>query len=66
MPRSMKMRCLRLLDITQVTPGHTLVIPKTHVANIFEYDEDLSAKVMTKLPKISRAVRRAFPGYVGA
>ena len=24
------------LDITQVTPGHTLVIPKTHVANIFE------------------------------
>ena len=53
------------LDITQVTPGHTLVIPKTHVANIFEYDEDLVAKVMTKLPKISRAVRRAFPDMLG-
>ena len=38
------------LDITQVTPGHTLFIPKTHVHNIFEYDEDLAAKVMTKLP----------------
>ena len=53
------------LDITQVTPGHTLVIPKTHVANIFEYDEDLATKVMTKLPKISRAVRRAFPDMLG-
>ena len=53
------------LDITQVTPGHTLVIPKTHVANIFEYDEDLATKLMTKLPKISRAVRRAFPDMLG-
>ena len=27
---------LAFLDISQVTPGHTLVVPKKHVANIFE------------------------------
>ena len=25
---------LAFLDISQVTPGHTLVVPKKHVANI--------------------------------
>lgn len=27
---------LAFLDISQVTPGHTLVVPKTRVANIYE------------------------------
>ena len=31
------------LDITQTTKGHTLVIPKQHVADIFEYDAELAA-----------------------
>ena len=26
------------LDITQTTKGHTLVIPKQHASDIFEYD----------------------------
>ena len=26
---------LAFLDISQVTPGHTLVVPKKHVANIY-------------------------------
>ena len=56
---------IAFLDLGQVTPGHTLVVPKKHVKDIFEYDEDLAAKVMTKLPKISRAVRRAFPDMLG-
>ena len=56
---------IAFLDLGQVTPGHTLVVPKKHVKDIFEYDEDLVAKVMTKLPKISRAVRRAFPDMLG-
>ena len=27
---------LAFLDISQVTPGYTLVVPKKHVANIYE------------------------------
>ncbi|QBO35567.1 HIT family protein [Periweissella cryptocerci] len=45
------------LDITQVTPGHTLLVPKKHVADIFEYDETLAAAVFSKLPKIAKAIK---------
>lgn len=45
------------LDITQVTPGHTLLVPKKHVADIFEYDEALAATVFSKLPKIAKAIK---------
>ncbi|HZK46940.1 MAG TPA: HIT family protein, partial [Atopostipes sp.] len=31
-----------ILDMSQVTPGHTLLIPKKHVRNIFDYDEELA------------------------
>ncbi|NLB99571.1 MAG: HIT domain-containing protein, partial [Lactobacillales bacterium] len=47
---------LAYLDISQVTKGHTLVIPKKHVADIFEYDEELATKVFAKVPQIARAV----------
>ena len=53
------------LDITQVTPGHTLVIPKQHVTDLFEYDAALAARTMSKLPKIARAIKRAFPEVKG-
>ena len=46
------------LDISQVTPGHTLVIPKTHVTDIFEYDETLAAAVFARIPKIARAIEK--------
>lgn len=53
------------LDITQVTPGHSLVIPKKHVENIFEYDSQLSSEVFSRLPKISQALMKAFPEAQG-
>lgn len=53
------------LDITQVTPGHTLVIPKTHVANIFEYDEKLIQHVWKVIPAITRALQKSFPTMQG-
>lgn len=46
------------LDLSQVTPGHTLVVPKKHVRNIFDYDEDLAAKVFSVVPKISNALKQ--------
>ncbi|MDN6397501.1 MAG: HIT domain-containing protein, partial [Alkalibacterium sp.] len=30
---------IAILDMSQVTKGHTLVIPKKHVSDIFEYNE---------------------------
>lgn len=53
------------LDITQVTPGHALVIPKDHVENIFEYDSKLSADVFSRIPNIARAMMNAFPDAQG-
>ena len=32
---------IAFLDLSQVTKGHTLLVPKRHVADIFEYDEEL-------------------------
>ncbi|KRM96638.1 diadenosine polyphosphate hydrolase [Liquorilactobacillus aquaticus DSM 21051] len=45
------------LDISQTTPGHTLVVPKKHVADIFEYDQTLAASVFERIPKIARAIK---------
>ncbi|MDR0921407.1 MAG: HIT family protein [Lactobacillales bacterium] len=53
------------LDLTQVTKGHTLVIPKKHVTDIFEYDEKLAADVFARVPKIARAIEKAFPEVEG-
>jgi histidine triad (HIT) family protein len=53
------------LDITQVTKGHTLVIPKKHVSDVFEYEEELAADVFTRIPKIARALEASFPEMQG-
>ncbi|AYM02935.1 HIT family protein [Levilactobacillus brevis] len=53
------------LDISQGTPGHTLVIPKTHVKDIFAYDADLAAAVFYRIPKIARAVKDSDPAIKG-
>lgn len=53
------------LDITQVTKGHTLLIPKKHVSDIFDYDSSLAIDVFTILPKIARALEQAFPDMQG-
>ena len=53
------------LDISQATPGHTLLVPKKHVQDIFEYDDELAQKVLTKIPMIARAVRNFDPAIQG-
>lgn len=54
-----------VLDQSQVTPGHSLVIPKKHVRNIYEYDEELAGNVFSVLPKIARAIRDSNPDIKG-
>ena len=53
------------LDISQGTPGHTLVVPKKHVKDLFAYDEDLAAAVFSRLPKIARAIKKSNPAIKG-
>lgn len=53
------------LDLSQATKGHTLVVPKQHVNDIFEYDEGLAADVFARIPKIARAIEKAFPEMEG-
>lgn len=46
-----------ILDTSQVTPGHTLLIPKKHVRNIYDYDAELAGQVFAAVPKVARALR---------
>lgn len=53
------------LDLTQVTPGHTLVVPKKHIQDIFEYDEALAQAVFSRIPKIAKAIKDSNPDIKG-
>jgi len=44
---------LAILDISQATVGHTLVMPKKHYANILEIPADTYTKVMLKAKEIA-------------
>ena len=45
------------LDIKPVNPGHTLVVPKEHYANIFEVPDALVTKMIATVKKIAHGVR---------
>lgn len=47
------------LDRNPVNQGHTLVIPKKQVVNIFDTDDETLASVMRTVRKIAIAVREA-------
>ena len=53
---------IAFLDAKPIVPGHTLVIPKKPVRNIFDADDETLAAVMRSVRKIAPAVQ----GAVGA
>lgn len=53
--------CLALLDLRQFHPGHTLVIPREHLADVRELEAATGAALMAALSRITRAVGEAFP-----
>ncbi|MFD1392766.1 HIT family protein [Lacticaseibacillus jixianensis] len=56
---------LAFLDISQATPGHTLLVPKRHIPDIFAYDEALAQAVFARVPKLARAIKAADPRIKG-
>ncbi|MDI6552367.1 HIT family protein [Leuconostoc falkenbergense] len=56
---------LAFLDISQVTPGHTLLVPKADVADIFDYTDDIAKKVLLKLPVVAAAVKASNSDITG-
>ncbi|MFO1445462.1 HIT family protein [Bacillus sp. Bva_UNVM-123] len=48
---------MAFLDISQVTKGHTLVIPKLHTDNIFDMDPLTARHLFEVVPQISNAIK---------
>lgn len=48
---------LAFLDISQVTKGHTLVIPKQHHENIFDMNADTAKNLFEAVPHIANAIK---------
>jgi len=49
-----------ILDISQATKGHTLIIAKQHYKNLYDIDEELAGRIFKVIPKIANALKRAF------
>ena len=51
---------LAFMDLGQFHPGHTLVVSKAHIADLFSLDEATGAAMMAAISRVARAVRDAF------
>ena len=46
-----------ILDASPANKGHALILPKQHYANLFEIDDEVSAKVLPLAKKIATALK---------
>lgn len=51
---------LAFMDISQVTKGHTLVIPKVHKENVFDLTPEIARNVYEVVPAIAKALKAEF------
>ena len=58
-------KILAILDLSQATPGHTLVMPKVHFENIFELDGDTAKHLFNVVKKISNHYKDTIPNLKG-
>lgn len=47
------------MDLLPMTRGHCLVVPKTHVVDVIDLDDDTAAHVMAAAAQLSRVVARS-------
>jgi histidine triad (HIT) family protein len=51
---------ISFLDINPLKEGHTLVVPKKEIDNIFDLDDDLLAEMHIFTKKIAKAIENSF------
>ena len=49
------------VDLRQANPGHVLVVPRRHLADVRELDGPTGAALMAMIVRVTRAVGEAFP-----
>jgi histidine triad (HIT) family protein len=49
-----------ILDISQATKGHTLIVAKQHYKNLYDIDENVAADIFRVIPKLANALKNAF------
>jgi histidine triad (HIT) family protein len=54
-------RFIAFLDITPVTKGHTLVVPKVEVDYFFDLDNELLAEINLFAKEVSKKLQRTIP-----
>ena len=53
------------LDLSQVNPGHTLMVPKKHIANFFDYTQADAQRYLQYIPTIANAIKKFDPRITG-
>lgn len=48
------------MDITPVTKGHLLVIPKNHYENVYDLPADEASHLFSIVPKLAQALKETF------
>lgn len=48
-----------IMDLNPTSKGHSLIIPKSHYADIYDIDEDTAAKVMKVAKKMATKMTKA-------
>jgi histidine triad (HIT) family protein len=51
---------MAFLDLSQVTKGHTLIIPKVHKENLFELTPELARNIFEVAPTIANALKETY------
>lgn len=56
---------IAILDLSQATYGHTLIIPKKHSSNVLEIDDESYVNAMKVAKKVARAIKKSFDDVLG-
>ena len=58
-------KVLAILDLSQATYGHTLVMPKEHYENIFDLSEETASHLLSVVTKIAKHYNNVIPNLKG-
>lgn len=53
--------CIAFLDVSPLTEGHVLVVPKKEVDLLFDLDDELYQQVGAMAKKVAKAIKKVIP-----